>query len=70
MTTLEGIPNITKFIQFQINYEAYRLRVLHTIPRVGGDICILKIAGGTASWVEGHQGQCPNIQQHVPFKKH
>lgn len=59
---LDGVPFIVGFIQSQIDYEKHRLRDLHMIPRVGGEICILRISNGVAAWVSGHQGTCPDIK--------
>jgi hypothetical protein len=63
LSQLDGAPFIAGFIQSQIDYEQYRLSMLHAIPRVGGNICILKIEHGIASWVSGYQQPCPAIEQ-------
>jgi len=62
LSRLEGVPFVAALIQSQIEYETYRLRTLQTIPRAGGNICILRIEHGTASWVPGYQQPCPAIK--------
>ena len=62
LSRLDGVPFIAGFIQSQIDHERYRWRTLHTIPRVGGKICILSIKAGAASWIPGYQQPCPAIR--------
>ncbi|HUS10752.1 MAG TPA: hypothetical protein VMZ30_09825 [Pyrinomonadaceae bacterium] len=59
---LDGVPFIVGFMGAQFEHEQQRLKLHHQIPRVGGQICVLQIEHGKASWSPGYQSPCPDIK--------